>query len=234
MTSTFGAEHERLHAADSGQQPWRDRGPYVAERAWGTVRDTGAFVDDRYWDRLVRILTTMLSEDEFLSPYGLRALSRHHRDEPFSIDLDGRPYTVDYEPAESATGLFGGNSNWRGPIWFPVNYLIIKAIRRFARFYGGDLIVEHPTGSGNKVTLSQLADDLGRRLVAVFTDDEAGCRPGFGDVELFQTDHAWHDLMPFHEYFHDDTGRGLGASHQTVWTGLVADFILYVGTDHDA
>jgi hypothetical protein len=182
-------------------------------------------------NRLVRILATMLAEDEFLSPHGLRALSRRHRDEPFSIDLAGQTYTVDYEPAESTTGLFGGNSNWRGPIWFPVNYLVIEAVRRFARFFGDDLLVEHPTNSGNKVVLADLADDLSRRLVSVFLDDSAGRRPVFGDTELFQTDPAWHDHLPFHEYFHGDTGRGLGAAHQTGWTGLVADLILQLGEE---
>jgi hypothetical protein len=179
--------------------------------------------------RLVRVLERMLSEDEFLSAHGLRALSRRHRDEPFSIDLGGQAFTVDYEPAESTTGLFGGNSNWRGPIWFPVNHLLIEAVRRFARFFGSDLVVEYPTGSGAKVTLDELADDLARRLVGIFLTDGAGRRPVFGDVELFQRDPAWRDLIPFHEYFDGDTGRGLGASHQTGWTGLVADLILQQG-----
>ncbi len=135
-------------------------------------------------------------------------------------------YTVDYEPAESTSGLFGGDSNWRGPIWFPVNYLLIEAVRRFARFYGDDLLVEHPTGSGQKVTLTALADDLCRRLIRISLDDPRGRRPVLGDLELFQSDSGWHDPLPFHEYFHGDTGRGLGASHQTGWTGLVADLIL--------
>jgi len=181
-------------------------------------------------ERLVRILATMLSEDEFLSPHGLRALSRRHRDEPFSIDLGGQSYTVDYEPAESTTGLFGGNSNWRGPIWYPVNFLVIEAIGRFARFFGDDLVVEHPTGSGMKVTLSELAADLSRRLVGIFLDDSAGRRPVFGETAVFQDDPAWHALVPFHEYFDGDSGRGLGASHQTGWTGLVAALILQGGT----
>ena len=180
-------------------------------------------------DRLDRILTTMLDESEFLSPYGLRALSRRHRDEPFTIELSGQSFTVDYEPGESTTGLFGGNSNWRGPIWFPVNYIVIEALRRYARFYGDDRLVEHPAGSGTKLTLGQVADDLSRRLVGIFTEGPDGRRPVFGDVELFQTDPHWHDLVPFHEYFHGDTGRGVGASHQTGWTGRVADLILHSG-----
>ncbi len=180
-------------------------------------------------ERLQRILATALAEQEFLSPYGLRALSRRHAAEPFGIDLAGQRYTVDYEPGESTTGLFGGNSNWRGPIWFPVNYLVIEAIRRFARFYGDDLTVEHPTGSGHKVVLAELADDLSRRLVAIFLADADGRRPVLGDTELFQRDPRWSALVPFHEYFHGDTGRGLGASHQTGWTGLVAELITQRG-----
>jgi hypothetical protein len=180
-------------------------------------------------ERLVRILGTMLDEEEFLSPHGLRALSRRHAAEPFSIELAGGTYTVDYEPGESTTGLFGGNSNWRGPVWFPVNYLLIEAIRRFARFYGDDLIVELPAGSGRKVVLAELADDLSRRLVSIFLEGPDGRRPVFGDCELFQNDPTWHGLVPFHEYFHGDSGRGLGASHQTGWTGLVADLILQTG-----
>jgi hypothetical protein len=185
-------------------------------------------------DRLVRILATMLDESEFLSPHGLRALSRQHRDRPFSVELAGVTYTVDYEPAESTTGLFGGNSNWRGPVWFPVNYLVIEALRRYARFYGDDLRVEHPTGSGTKVTLTELADDLARRLVGIFLDDGDGHRPVFGDQRLFQDDPRWHDLLPFHEYFDGDTGRGLGASHQTGWTALVADLVLTAGGRRDS
>jgi hypothetical protein len=192
----------------------------------GNVGQLLAVVDA---DRLVRILTTMLSEDEFLSPYGLRALSRRHREQPFSIDLAGATHTVNYEPGESATGLFGGNSNWRGPIWFPVNFLVIEAIRRYADFFGDDLVIEHPTGSGNKMTLAELADDLSRRLVSIFLDDQ-GRRPVFGDEHLFQDNPGWHDLVPFHEYFHGDTGKGLGASHQTGWTGLVVDLILGGGS----
>ncbi|HYO19155.1 MAG TPA: glucosidase, partial [Dermatophilaceae bacterium] len=176
--------------------------------------------------RLKRVLSTMLSEDEFLSPYGLRALSRKHRDDPFVIDLGGSTFSVDYEPGESTTGLFGGNSNWRGPIWFPMNYLLVEAVTRFARFFGDDLTIEHPTGSGINVTLASLADDLASRLVSIFLEDADGRRPVFGDVEVFQSDPYWHDLLTFNEYFHGETGRGLGASHQTGWTGLVADLIL--------
>ncbi len=176
--------------------------------------------------RLGRVLAWMLDEAEFLSPHGLRSVAASHRDHPFTIELGGMAASVDYEPGESTTGLFGGNSNWRGPIWFPVNYLLVEALRRFARYYGDDFTVEHPTGSGRKLTLAEVADDLARRLIAIFTDDEHGRRPVFGRYEKFQTDPTWHDLIPFHEYFHGDTGAGLGASHQTGWSGLVADLIV--------
>jgi hypothetical protein len=174
---------------------------------------------------LTRMLQWMLDESEFLSPHGLRAVSRRHRDEPFSIVLAGMTDTVDYEPGESTSGLFGGNSNWRGPVWFPVNYLLVEALRRFGHFLGDGFTVECPTGSGTHVTLEEAADEITRRLVALFLDDAGGRRPVLGDYELFQRDPALHGLIPFHEYFHGDTGKGLGASHQTGWTGLVADLI---------
>jgi hypothetical protein len=177
-------------------------------------------------DRLRRILAVMLSEDEFLSPFGLRALSRWHRDHPFEIQVDGMTARVDYEPGESATGLFGGNSNWRGPVWFPVNYLAIQALRVFHRYFGDGFTVEMPTGSGRKATLDDVANELAWRLIALFLNDRHGHRPVFGEYQKFQSDPAWHDMIPFHEYFHGDTGAGLGASHQTGWTGLVADLIL--------
>jgi hypothetical protein len=178
-------------------------------------------------EQLRRILAPMLSEQEFLSPHGLRSVSRHHRDAPFVLDLPELHASVDYEPAESTSGLFGGNSNWRGPVWFPVNYLLIEAIGRFARFFGDDFVVEHPTGSGVKRTLAEVATDLNDRLISSFRNDPAGRRPVFGHYELFQTDLHWHDQLWFHEYFHGDTGAGLGASHQTGWTGLVAACLLH-------
>jgi hypothetical protein len=176
-------------------------------------------------DRLVPILATVLAEDEFLSPHGIRALSRRHLAEPFTLRLGDVSYTVDYEPGESQTGLFGGNSNWRGPVWFPVNYLLIESLRRFADFYGDDLTVEYPTGSGVRRSLSDVADALAARLVGIFTADATGRRPVFGDTALFSAP-DWRDLVPFHEYFHGDDGHGLGASHQTGWTGLLAALIL--------
>ena len=176
-------------------------------------------------ERLRRILAVMLDEGEFLSPHGLRALSAVHREHPFVLEIGGVAATVDYEPGESTNALFGGNSNWRGPVWFPVNYLAIDALRRFAAYFGEDFTIEHPTHSGEQVTLADVADDLADRLIAIFRDDAAGRRPVFGAYERFQTDPLWHDLLPFHEYFHGDTGAGLGASHQTGWTGLVAELL---------
>jgi hypothetical protein len=177
-------------------------------------------------DQLMRILARVLDEREFLSRYGLRSLSKAHQDRPFTVTLGGTDFTVGYEPAESTSGAFGGNSNWRGPIWFPVNFLIIDGLRRFAEFFGDDLTVEYPTGSGVKQTLGSIADDLSRRLVALFLLDDHGRRPVHGGVELFQTDERWRDNITFYEYFHGDNGAGLGASHQTGWTALVADLIV--------
>jgi len=177
-------------------------------------------------DQLMSVLARMLDEREFLSPYGLRTLSRAHLEEPFTVRLGGNDFTVGYEPAESTTGMFGGNSNWRGPVWFPVNYLIIEGLRRFAEFYGDDVLVEYPTGSGQKRSFGDIADDLTRRLVSLFLLDDHGRRPVHGTVELFQRDETWRDLIPFHEYFHGENGTGLGASHQTGWTALVIDLIV--------
>ena len=180
-------------------------------------------------DRLRRVMTWLLDENEFLSPHGVRALSAAHRDHPFSVDLGGMVYTVGYSPGESTTGLFGGNSNWRGPVWFPVNYIVIEAIGRFARFFGDDFSVEYPTGSGSQLTLGRIADQLGQRLIDIFLPDHDGRRPVFGTDEKFQTDPLWNRMITFNEYFHGDNGRGLGASHQTGWTGLVADLIIRHG-----
>jgi hypothetical protein len=174
----------------------------------------------------MHILARMLDPEEFLSPHGIRTLSRAHLERPFTVNLAGTDFTVGYEPAESTTGLFGGNSNWRGPVWFPVNHLIIEGLRRYYDFFGDDLLVEYPTGSGHKHTLGEIADDISRRLVSLFLLDEDGRRPVHGQYELFQKDERWRDLIPFYEYFHGDTGMGLGASHQTGWTALVIDQIM--------
>jgi hypothetical protein len=177
-------------------------------------------------EQLTRILERVLDEDEFLSPYGLRSLSAYHRDHPLDVELGGGVVArLDYEPAESTSGLFGGNSNWRGPVWFPVNYLFIEALRRYHLSLGDDFTVEMPTGSGNKVTLLDVAEELRRRLIGLFLD-ESGRRPSYGDMDRFQNDPAWHDLVMFNEYFHGDNGAGLGATHQTGWTALVLDLIL--------
>jgi hypothetical protein len=176
-------------------------------------------------EQLQRILAVMLNENEFLSPHGIRALSRYHREHPFMLDVAGMNHQVDYEPAESTTGLFGGNSNWRGPIWFPVNFLLIQALRRFHEYYHESFRVECPTGSGRIMNLDQVADELSRRLVSTFRRDAQGRRPVFGANEKFQTDPHWRDYVPFYEYFHGDTGAGVGASHQTGWTALVTKMI---------
>jgi hypothetical protein len=180
-------------------------------------------------NRLRRVLKLMLDENEFLSPYGIRALSRFHLEHPYSISLNGQEHRVDYEPAESTTGVFGGNSNWRGPIWFPVNYLIIESLQKFHYYFGDDFKVECPTGSGKMMTLWEVAADISRRLSSLFLSDEAGRRPVHGESAKFQTDPHWRDLLLFYEYFHGETGAGLGASHQTGWTGLVAKLLQQSG-----
>jgi hypothetical protein len=180
-------------------------------------------------DRLPRVLERLADEAEFLSPHGLRSLSAAYRDRPFEFWADGQvASSVDYEPAESTSTLFGGNSNWRGPIWFPVNYLVIGALERYARRLGDDFTMEFPRGSGRQLTLREISAELARRLVAIFLEGADGRRPVFGGLERFQTDPAWHDALLFHEYFHGDDGAGLGASHQTGWTGLVADMVVRV------
>ncbi len=176
-------------------------------------------------ERLPRILDTMLDEDEFLSPFGLRSLAKSHRDAPFVMQLGGSPASVGYEPGESSSGLFGGNSNWRGPIWFPLNYLLIEALLRFDRYLGDSFTIDYPSGSDDALPLRRIAADLSARLVSLFTDDPSGRRPIFGDADRFQHDPVWHQQLLFHEYFNGDTGCGLGASHQTGWTGLVANLI---------
>jgi hypothetical protein len=172
-------------------------------------------------DRLQRVLRYVLDENEFLSPYGIRSLSRVHRDHPYVFHLNGNEYRVDYEPAESHTGLFGGNSNWRGPIWFPLNYLLIEALERYYHFYRNSLMVEFPTGSGRSMNLKQVADELSSRLCKIFLPGKDASRPCYGKDPLFAEDPHWRDLVSFHEYFDGETGFGLGASHQTGWTSLV-------------
>jgi hypothetical protein len=176
-------------------------------------------------EQLLPISRYLLDESEFLSPYGVRALSRYHAEHPYTMNVHGVEYRVDYMPAESNSGMFGGNSNWRGPIWMPVNYLLIESLRRYYLYYGDEITLECPTGSGRYLTLDKVADELSQRLINIFTRDEHGRRAVFGDVEYFQNDPHWRDYITFYEYFHGDTGRGVGASHQTGWTGLVASLI---------
>ena len=180
-------------------------------------------------DKLRSVLKVMLDEGEFLSPYGIRAISAIHRDHPYRIDVNGARYQVQYEPAESSTDLFGGNSNWRGPIWFPINYLLIEALQKFHHYYGNEFTVECPTGSGQLMTLGQVAEELSRRLSRIFLRNDDGRRPVFGGLETFQNDPHWRDLILFHEYFHGDNGAGIGASHQTGWTALVAKLLQQSG-----
>ncbi len=175
--------------------------------------------------RLRCVLARLLDETEFLSNYGIRAISRYHAEHPFRFFVEGQEHRVDYEPAESTTALFGGNSNWRGPIWLPVNYLIIESLLKFHAFWGDEFKVECPTGSGQMMNLEEVAHELSRRLIAIFTQDTTGRRPVYGGTELFQTDPHWRDFILFHEYFHGDNGAGIGASHQTGWTGLIARLI---------
>jgi hypothetical protein len=180
-------------------------------------------------EQLRRVLKVMLDEQEFFSPYGIRAVSRFHRDNPYVLDVNGMRHRVDYEPAESSTGLFGGNSNWRGPVWFPVNFLIIESLQKFHHYLGDDYQVECPTGSGHLMTLWEVAAEISQRLSRIFLRGPDGRRPVHGGAEKFQTDPHWRDLLLFYEYFHGDNGAGIGASHQTGWTGLVAKLLQQSG-----
>ena len=180
-------------------------------------------------DRLQRILRTMLSETEFLSDYGIRALSRYYKTNPYQFEIGGNKFEVGYEPAESHTGMFGGNSNWRGPIWFPMNFLIIESLQKFDFYYGDDFKIEFPTGSEKMLTLWEVSQELSRRLSNIFLKDKEGNRAVFGNTEKFQTDPHWRDYVLFYEYFHGDKGTGLGASHQTGWTGLIGKMLQQMG-----
>ena len=186
-------------------------------------------------ERLRRVLSRLLDEGEFLSPYGIRSLSRYHADHPYRLSVDGQEFQVSYLAAESDSGMFGGNSNWRGPIWMPVNALIIRSLLQYYLYFGNDFTVEFPTGSGNRLTLYEVAEQLSRRLSAIFLRNEDGIRPVYGGAGKFQKDPDWRDHILFYEYFHGDNGAGIGASHQTGWTGLVARFLhLFATTTADA
>ena len=189
------------------------------ERAGQGGRRLASVLDET---RLRRVLARMLDEREFFGPYGIRSLSRYHADHPYVFHAAGHDHRVDYVPGESDSGLFGGNSNWRGPVWMPVNGLIIRALLQYYSFYGDDFTVECPTGSGRRMTLYQVAEEITHRLARIFLRDETGRRPAHGTARQFQDDPHWRDRILFYEYFHGDTGMGLGASHQTGWTGLVA------------
>jgi hypothetical protein len=178
-----------------------------------------ALLDD---EKLRRILSRMLDEKEFLSPYGIRSLSRYYADHPYSININGQEFGIDYEPAESTTGAFGGNSNWRGPVWFPINALIIRALINLYSYYGNDFTVECPTGSGKQTNLYDVGKEIASRLTNTFLLNQRGHRPVFGGSLKFQTDPYWRDNILFYEYFNGDNGAGIGASHQTGWTGIIA------------
>ncbi|GAB1538195.1 glucosidase [Scytonema sp. NUACC21] len=180
-------------------------------------------------DKLRKVLQKMLDENEFFGPYGIRALSKYHAEHPYRFDVNGSQFRVDYEPAESSTGLFGGNSNWRGPVWFPVNFLLVESLQKFHYYLGDDFKVECPMGSGQMMTLWEIASELSQRLIRIFLRNSSGQRPAYGGTEKFQTDPYWRDLILFSEYFHGDNGAGIGASHQTGWTGLVAKLIQQFG-----
>ena len=204
---------ESIHPTGPGNLGVEDRGIFALVNA----------------ERLRRILTRMLDESEFLSTYGIRAVSRYHAEHPYHFEAEGQVYTVNYTPAESDSGLFGGNSNWRGPIWMPMNILLIRALMNYYAYYGDDFKVECPTGSGHSMNLFEVAGEIAKRLIAIFLRDTSGRRPVYGGTEKFQTDPYWKDCLLFFEYFHGDNGAGLGASHQTGWTGLVAILIEIFG-----
>ncbi|MGY6019315.1 MGH1-like glycoside hydrolase domain-containing protein [Streptomyces spinosirectus] len=214
--SRFASRHPSLSVTLASAQAGGAGGPRLL-----------SVVDEK---KLVRVLGYLLSEDEFLSPYGIRSLSRVHAEHPYSFWVHGEEYRVGYLPAESDTGMFGGNSNWRGPVWFPMNALVVRALLNLYGFYGDDLTVECPTGSGTRMTLFEVAKEISERLTRLFLRDENGHRPVYGGQSKFQDDPHWRDLISFHEYFHGDNGAGIGAAHQTGWTGLVAPLMKIFGT----
>jgi hypothetical protein len=225
---------EQAEAFIDARMRWfAENRPYVLRliKRWQDVRLKGQRKDYVLLamvrgDALRSLLKYMLDSQEFLSDYGLRSISKYHEAHPYEVNFPKYgTYTVNYEPAESSTGAFGGNSNWRGPIWFPINFLLVEALQKYHRFYGDDFLVEDPTGSGRQMTLGQVADELSRRLTNIFLRDEQGRRPVFGGNMTFQNDEHWRDYVPFHEYFHGDNGAGVGASHQTGWTAVVANLL---------
>lgn len=235
-----------LFAVETLEEEWLDALPEFKQRTDWFIENRPELIDDIAClqaegrnrrrllsiinpERLRRVLSTMLSEDEFLSEYGIRSLSRYHKENPYSLEMDGTSHTVEYEPGESRSGMFGGNSNWRGPIWFPMNYLIIESLQKFDYYFGPDFKVEFPTDSGNKLTLWEVSQELEKRLTKIFLRDEDGNRAVFGKIEKLQKDEHWRDHILFYEYFHGDHGCGLGASHQTGWTGLMGKILQQLG-----
>jgi hypothetical protein len=235
-----------LFAVDTVEPQWLDRLPGFRRRMEWFIRNrpdlsgnvasmTREGVQERrllalcQTGRLRRVLEKMLDETEFLSPHGVRSLSLYHRDHPFVLHVNGEEHRVDYQPAESTTGLFGGNSNWRGPVWFPVNYLLIESLQKFNHYFGDDFKIECPTGSGIRMNLGEVAAELSRRLARLFVRDDGGRRPVFGGQHKYQNDPHFRDYVLFYEYFHGDNGAGIGASHQTGWTSLVAKLIQQSG-----
>jgi hypothetical protein len=239
-----------LFAVETVEQEWMDDLPEFKKRALWFLENRPDLTGDinclqfqgRENRRLLSIVTKkqlqsilryMLDEDEFLSDFGVRALSRVHKTEPYFLMVGETEYRVEYEPAESQSGMFGGNSNWRGPIWFPVNYLLIESLQKFDFYYGEDFKIEFPTGSGIMLTLWEVSQELAARLAKIFLKNEAGTRAVYGGIEKFQTDKHWRDYILFYEYFHGDNGSGLGASHQTGWTGLIAKLLQQIGEYED-
>jgi len=227
----------------------RERTPRATAQVWERIRQMPELLDSIHptgpghlgvaergimalvnSERLRRILTAMLDENEFLSPYGIRSLSKFHQNHPYIFEVQGQQYRVDYLPGESNTGMFGGNSNWRGPIWMPVNALIIRSLLVFYLYYGDRFKIECPTGSGRMMTLFEVASEIVERLTRIFLRDDRGRRPVYGGTEKFQSDAHWRDHLLFYEYFHGDNGAGLGASHQTGWTGVIARLMQLFGT----
>lgn len=227
LLETMPAFKRRLNWFFENRIYLRDRGDVACVKSPGTESRRLLSIVNR--DRLVRVLRYMLDENEFLSPYGIRSLSKYHQNNPYVFDLDGQSHSINYQPAESESLLFGGNSNWRGPVWFPVNYLLIESLQKFHYYYSDSLRVECPTNSGKMMTLDQVAKYLSSKLISLFLRNPEGKRPIYGEIGKFQQDPEWRDLILFNEYFHGDNGAGLGASHQTGWTGLVAKLIQQSG-----
>lgn len=239
-----------LFAVETLEEEWLDSLPEFKKRTDWFIENRPELIDDIAClqaegtnkrrllsiinpDRLRRVLSTMLSENEFLSDFGIRSLSRRYETEPYVLTFNGTDYKVAYEPAESRSGMFGGNSNWRGPIWFPMNYLVIESLQKFDFYFGEDFKVEFPTGSGVEMTLWEVSQELEKRLTKIFLKDENGNRAVFGNIEKFQQDEHWRDHILFYEYFHGDHGCGLGASHQTGWTGLIGKLLKQIGDYSD-